>query len=285
MRGVVDFVKESVPGMVDYLLVISTPVPESYSSHVGPAADRHDRLVVADALSQRGSMMPVLEREAVPLLPDFLDVPRNLAIVASAVIRTSKGQQQKLRPTDALLDEFISRCFEVEETALQRVSQLASRASDNAPSSPPTNRHSTSPTTTTRFRQSSMSKSPPSSHRPRKTSRPATAPSYSDLSDATHGISDISLPSSPISTSILVPPNRLLPRGSQVDLRGGQPSSPEDGAHAQQENHFRAQDSIAAQLPVDSLPVIPKPADSQTESDDQARKNPKKGILRGILRR
>jgi hypothetical protein len=309
MRGVKDFLKDSLPGMIDYILVISTPVPDPYGAYpgpygpyTGPSEDRRNRLNIVDALQQRGATMPVLFREAVPLLPHLLDVPRHLAVVASAVIRASKGKQQRRKPSqpiDAQLDAFIARCFEVEETALHRVSQLASRAPENPPASPTAHRLSTSSTVTARFRQPSISsvpRSPPSNHRPlnsQKSSRSATVPSQSDLSDTPQGPemqSDASFPVSPVSNIVLPPPSRLLTRASQTDLSSGQPSSPEDTSWSRRRSRLKAKststDSIpsyTAQSPADSSPVAAKTIESQTESDDQIRK--KKGILRGILTR
>jgi hypothetical protein len=306
MRGVQDFLKDSLPGMIDYILVISTPIPDPYGAYpgpygpyTGPSEDRRNRLNIVDALQQRGAIMPVLFREAVPLLPHLLDVPRHLAVVASAVIRASKGKQQRRKPSqpiDAQLDEFIARCFEVEETALQRVSQLASRAPEPPPASPTARRLSTSSAVTARFRQPSINsvpRSPPFNHRPlnsQKSCRPATAPSQSDLSNTLQGPemqSDASFPASP---SILTPPSRLSARASQTDLNSGQPSSPEDISWSRRKSRLKAKststDSIpsyTAQSPADSSPVAAKAVESQTESDDQIRK--KKGILRGILTR
>lgn len=306
MRGVKDFLKDSLPGMVEYILVISTVVsdpygayPGPYGSYTGPPADIRERLTIIDALRQRGVTMPVLDREAVPLLPHLLDVPRHLAVVTSAVIRASKGKQHRRKPSEpveAQLDEFIARCFEVEETALHRVSQLASRAAKNPPASPIANRHSASEAVSAHFRRpiSSMPKSSPSSHRPlssQKPSRLATAPSQSDLSDAAQGSevpSDASLPSSPISSNVLAPPSQLLPRTSQTDLKSGRPFLPEEATWSRRNGKVRSisTDSIplySGQPTADSSPVVPKTIQSQIESEEQIRK--KKGILRGILTR
>lgn len=306
MRGMKDFLKDSVPAMVDYILVVSTPVSDSYGSHAGSATDRHDRLNVFNALRQRSNTLPVLYREAIPCLPYLLDVPRHLAEVTSAVIRTSKGQHQRHKPCElpvGLLDEFIAKCIEVEELALQRVSSLAARRSsrdDDRPSTPVRNQLSTSPVAA-RLRQLSISKSPPSTHRPytsRNFSRPATAPaSQSDLSDTLRYpevLSDASLPSSPVSNSILVP-SRLMTRPSQADMNSGQlTSSPEDKPSWSLQNikRFNARSTSTDSIPSSSVkspgsaPVAYKAVESQTDvSDDASKKNLKKGILRGILTR
>lgn len=304
MRGMKEFLQESLPAMVDYILVVSTPVSDSLGLHAGSVTDRHDRMNVVNALRQRSDTLPILYREAIPCLPYLLDVPRHLAEVTSAVIRTSKTQQLKYKPgelPDSLLDEFIAKCVEVEELALQRVSSLAARRpsrDDDLSSTPPRNRQPTSPIEA-RFRKISISKSPPSTHRPyasRNFSRPATAPaSQADLSDTLRypeASSDASLPSSPNSMPV---PSRLVTRASQADMNGGQlTSSPEDKPSwsLQSSKRFNARstsaDSIpsSAQSPADSAPVTSKAAELQTDvSDDASKRNSKKSILRGILTR
>jgi hypothetical protein len=130
MRGVKDFLRDSIPAMIDYILVVSTPSNDAYMSL--PVSDRHDRLNIVNSLRQRASTMPMLDREAVPMLPFLLDIPRHLAIITSGVIRNSRDFQEKsrrLEHVDQALDEFCAKCFEVEEIALLRVSQLATRMS------------------------------------------------------------------------------------------------------------------------------------------------------------
>lgn len=117
--------------MIDYILVVSNPSKEGYA-HSGSMYDRHDRLNVVNSLRERGSMKPVLDREAIPMLPHLLDIPRHLAIITSAVIRRSRDYLAQDRTGDAndkALFEFCSKCFAVEEHALTRVSQLATRIS------------------------------------------------------------------------------------------------------------------------------------------------------------
>jgi len=290
MRGVKDFLKESLPGMVDYILVISTPVSEAYGPCPEPSVEKRERLAIVNALRERGTIMPVLDREAVPLLPHLLDVPRHLAVVTSAVIRASKGKQKRkpVEPADAQFDEFIARCFEVEETALHRVSRLASRSSEKNSAFSATNRHSTSPTIG--FRPPPCNSMSPSSHRslvPQNSPRPASQSDFSGMSQGLEMLSDTFLTSSPVSTNVQ-PPSSQLTRVSQPDL-SGQPSSPEDGTWSQRRNKLTGRStstdsipSFIAQSPADSSLTL-KAAESQTESDDQMRK--KKGLLRGILTR
>lgn len=133
MRGVKTFLKQNLPAMVDYILVVSTPIYDTYSPHSGHPTFSHQRLKVVNSLHQRGPTIPVLEREAVPLLPHVLDIPRHLACVSSSLIRSARlvGSKANSDERDHLSD-LCSRCFEVEEIALQRVSQLAANESHPA---------------------------------------------------------------------------------------------------------------------------------------------------------
>lgn len=139
MRGVKEFLSSSRPAMIDYIFVVSSPGPEPPSTM--SVADRHIRLQVIDSLRQRGTSMPPLHREAIPLLPYMLDVPRHLALISSAVIRRSRGYQGKPRKAgaeDPRVAEFCGRCYELEDRALRRVTRLAGRSSQEPPRKRPT---------------------------------------------------------------------------------------------------------------------------------------------------
>jgi len=173
MRGVKDFLKDSLPAMIDYILVVSTPAKsESYAANAEDPTERHERLAVVNALRHRTSQMPVLNRESIPM-PLIPDIPKQLAIITSAVIRNSRDYHSRAKPNDPSdrpLNEFSSRCFDVEESALQRVSQLAARISSDRrrPEHSPSLSASGSPSTS-------------APKRTRKSSgRPSTAPSPSD---------------------------------------------------------------------------------------------------------
>ena len=130
MRGIKNFLKQNLPAMVDYILVVSTPIHDSYHPLSGHPAFSHQRLKVVNSLHQRGLTISTLEREAIPLLPHVLDIPRHLASVSSSLIRSVRLVGSKVESDeDDHLSELCSRCFEVEEIALQRVSQLASAES------------------------------------------------------------------------------------------------------------------------------------------------------------
>lgn len=130
------FLKENLPAMVDYIHIVSTPVDEmNPPSTRSEEMDRHDRLTIVNSLRQRKKTMTTLDREAILNLPHLIDIPQHLANITSAVIRNSRDLSARPRTgddTDLAVDEFCSRCFEIEEEALFRVRQLASKlASDS----------------------------------------------------------------------------------------------------------------------------------------------------------
>ncbi|GBE77946.1 Rho GTPase activation protein [Sparassis crispa] len=131
MRGVKDFLTGSLQAMVDYIVVVSTPEPGDNRS-TSYALDGHERLRIMNALRQRGAAVPVLYREAIPLLPHLLDIPKHLAAVTSQVVRYTKvhsvGAAMASNTEDGCFDEFRSKCVAVEEQALHRVSQMATEA-------------------------------------------------------------------------------------------------------------------------------------------------------------
>lgn len=111
--------------MIDYILVVSTPSQEGYATS-STVDDMHDRIYVAKSIRERGKSQPALVREAIPILPHLLDIPRQMAMVVSAVIRHStKFVESEVPKEDHALLEFCSQCMDLEENALFRVSQLA----------------------------------------------------------------------------------------------------------------------------------------------------------------
>lgn len=130
MRGVEDFLKNNHQSMIDYIVTVSTPLSDGITSNGGDARSRHYRLQIANALRRRTKVMTSLERESVPILPHLVDIPKQLAIITSAVVRNSReliGQPRTSDDVEIAVDEFCSKCFEVEEDALSRASQLVSK--------------------------------------------------------------------------------------------------------------------------------------------------------------
>ncbi|OCH96153.1 Rho GTPase activation protein [Obba rivulosa] len=130
MRGVKDFLSNTTQAMIDYIVVVSTPdMDHTTTSPV--TSDRHERLRILNTLRRRGAAAPLLFREAVPLLPHMLDLPKHLAVLSSVVVRYSRTNHYD--PTlpvgsdERPFKELCLRCMEVEEQALQRVSQLATK--------------------------------------------------------------------------------------------------------------------------------------------------------------
>lgn len=259
MKGVQTFLKDRLLAMTDYIAVVSTPTTESFlSSSQLSDAERHERLHIVNALHQRKKVMTSLDREAIPNLPHLLDVPKHLAIITSAVIRSSRELSSLPRTgddTDLYVDEFCSRCFEVEEEALERVSQLATRLKSDdgtklrthAASDPGHESLSSSQITTT---MSSSRVSP----RQRKMSRPTTAPAPSGST------SPIRQTYSPTVLAV------TSPRAFATIL-------PEDQMVHSPRAAYMPPQSNATQGYVQPQPDI----------DDPTRK--RKGLLKGILRR
>ncbi|KAK0506229.1 GTPase activating protein [Armillaria luteobubalina] len=135
MRGLKDFLQESLPAMVDYLVIVSTPGKDGYRSPKSSSSGRHDRIHVVNSLRQRAPEMTKLNLEAIPMPPHLLDVPRHLAIITSAVIRNSRDylatSHSLADKDDRLMRDLCSKCYDIEEQALHRVSQLASQMSVN----------------------------------------------------------------------------------------------------------------------------------------------------------
>ena len=132
MHGVRDFLVDSRQAMIDYILVVSTSVPDNFpipGSPEGSDSGREQRVQVIESLRFRGANMPLLNREAIPLLPHLLDVPRHLAVISSAIVRRSNEvlakHQANGTPVDPDLQEFVNKCLEIEQQALKRVSKLA----------------------------------------------------------------------------------------------------------------------------------------------------------------
>jgi len=196
MRSIKDFLTSSRAAMIDYIFVVSSPGPGARGSLSTLAFDeRLNRLRVIDSLNHRSATMPLLYREAIPVLPYLLDVPRHLAVISSAVIRRSVAYRGTLKSdsSEAIdLEEFCEKCYVIEEHALRRVNQLGSlvlqapsrkkrpsntsvggRSSTTSIRSNPLPSH-------TRSTQSGKEKESPVTSLVSLTSRPSTAPTPSD---------------------------------------------------------------------------------------------------------
>lgn len=203
MRGVKNFLQKNLSAMVDYILVVSTPIHDTCNPRSGHPAFSHQRLEVVNSLHQRGSTIPILEREAIPLLPHVLDIPRHLACVSSSLMRSARLVGSKVNSVENdHLSDLCSRCFEVEEITLQRVSQLAT-----VQSHPVALRWDVlRPHLLDETRHSPPSPTSPIGHARSQSFRPSTAPSSSDrpLPPSSYPLPDSPLPPNPVPGDLTV---------------------------------------------------------------------------------
>jgi hypothetical protein len=288
MRGVKNFLQQNLPAMVDYILVVSTPIHDTHNPHSGHPAFSHQRLKVVNSLHQRGPTIPILEREAVPLLPHVLDIPRHLACISSSLIRSARLVGSKANSVERdHLSNLCSRCFEVEDIALQRVSQLATVESY------PAALRWDAP------RPRLLGKTPPSPTSPigrihPKSFRPSTTPSPSDqpLQTSSQPLPDSSFPPDPSPGDIPV-----LRRGSVPEISSREsPTFPDDRVPLTPSRpHFLrpksvSADSISTFISNSAEPHTPSPfvhvlrnpdAASAAACDESGKKT--KSIFNGLL--
>lgn len=132
MGSVKSFIRDSLPGMIDYIREVSTPTPSSLNVCSHASEDKHDRIQAMNALRERKSTMPTLHKEALLFLPHLLDVPKHLAILTSAVVRGTRHHRARSPVgTNEVLDAFTRSCLDIESEALRCVSQLGRRTHAN----------------------------------------------------------------------------------------------------------------------------------------------------------
>jgi len=143
MQGIKGFMSNSIPAMMDYIIEVSTPLSGGLAT-TAISSHQYDRLQTLHSLRQRSAALPTLHRESIPLLPHLVDVPKHLAVLISAVVRSSKGSHNRpLHSGDeGKMEAFFNACLEAEAHALQCVSRLAVRAprSSRRPVTAPSNR-------------------------------------------------------------------------------------------------------------------------------------------------
>ncbi|KAF9481431.1 GTPase activating protein [Pholiota conissans] len=285
MRGIQDFLRDSHRAMEDYLRVVSTPTNESMSSSNTMSDiyrhERHERLNVVHALRQRKKTMTTLDREAVLNLPHLVDVPKHLAIISSAVIRNSRELNARPRTgddTDLAVDEFCSRCFEVEEEALLRVGQLATKLASGRPNIADGSNHRDQDTPRSpgfEVTSTVISTNAHPTRARRKSLRPSTAPSPAGLNDSSHRqifSGNEAPPSNHRTVSTITKDEHRL--WTEQNIRTLHHKSPSIDSFPP-----------AAQHNIQVVPVrLPRPEVPLPDSVDDSGKR-KKGLLRGILRR
>lgn len=285
MAGVKDFLTTSLPAMVDYIAAVSAPLDDPYPSNQAMAMARHNRLSIVNSLRERSANLTVLDREAIPVLPHLLDIPRQLAIITSAVIRSSRDpslQPQMATLKGTPLEDFCARCFDAEEQALVRVTQLAAKLSldKRRPSLPHIHSSQNSNGTGPSASLASVDRVPetprPAPRVKRKSLRPSTAPSSGH---------------NPSPSKRFGPEDPGSPRVFSRSKAGEEPRSPPSREGKKVERrplHVKAPstDSIPTYKNIGKAVTSP-PKDRANESfndlaDDTTKR--KKGILRGILR-
>ncbi len=274
MRGVKFFLEEKLPEMVDYILVVSTPGPEDCPQ---PPSEMHIRSRAIRALHDRKRAMSDLQRELLPHEQHFLDIPRHLAIITSAIVRHSRN----VSPEDPAIADLYNRCRDVERHALYHVSRHTALHSGGGGSTTRTFHAaelSRSPTTSSYGPTEGPPSSPPAKSRTSSLhSRPKTAPSGAVSDSALHNITGSRRSQEyPLSRSELDP-------------------SGEPGAEASKEDRddswiIKRQASRPRSISTDSIPNFRDTASRGIDMPVEATVRPrnaerKKGFLRNILNR
>ena len=181
MRGIKSFLEEKLPQMLDYILVVSTPGPEDSPR---PQSEMHARSRAVRALRDRKRAMSDLQKELIPHEQHFLDIPRHLAIITSAIVRHSRD----VSPEDPAIAGLYNRCRDVERHALYYVSRHAALRGGGSVARPfPAAELSRSPTTSSYGPTEEPPSSPPIKSRTSSLhSRPKTAPSGAMSDSALH---------------------------------------------------------------------------------------------------
>ena len=247
MRGVQlqDFLKDTLPAMIDYITVISSPVHKS-SNHAYDV-NQLDQLDAVNALRRRSQRMTVLEKESIPILPHLLDIPKHLAIVKSAIIRNYNSRHKTNDESrDLAVEKLCSVCHEIEQEALRRVSQAAKLPESKHPSNSAVMEETPLPL---------LSVHQPSRHRK---SFPSRAPSPSE-------------PNSPVDRQMSFGGSSSSPRRATYD-----------DAVLSNERYARAMHMKAPST--DSTTLLRSSCVLEPSIDTDPGKR-KKGLLKGILRR
>ena len=88
LRAVRDFLLNNHKAMINYIDSLSSKGPEVSVPIPSPLStdERYARKRIASVLAQRGKNALILHREAIPLLPHMIDLPRHLAAEANPIL-------------------------------------------------------------------------------------------------------------------------------------------------------------------------------------------------------
>lgn len=219
--------------------------------------------------------MSDLEKELIPHEQHFLDIPRHLAIITSAIVRHSRN----VSPEDPAVAGLYNRCRDVERHALYYVSRHAASHGGGSAAHPfPAAELSRSPTTSSYGPTEEPPSSPPTNSRTSSIhSRPKTAPSGAMSDSALHTIA-------------------ASRRSQEYPLFRSESSTPrEPGAEASKEDRdesrrmSRRQASHHRSISTDSIPLPRDTGSGGTDTTIEAVRprfaERKKGFLRNILNR
>ncbi|KAG8744414.1 hypothetical protein FRC10_010192 [Ceratobasidium sp. 414] len=121
MRSIKTFNEDNVDAMIDYLIFVSTPAERLLSSPtIHPNVHHQYHLppresAIHTALHARLSAMPAIHRESLPVLPHMSDEARDLAAIASAVVRNARMPKQPEFGSEKIVEQDLGRMGETLE--------------------------------------------------------------------------------------------------------------------------------------------------------------------------
>lgn len=298
MRVVQEFISDSIQTMTVYIVDVSTvDTEDGYHKAPNTSHEPSEQMRIKSFLQQRSSTVGALQKEATPSLPHLLDLPKHLAVVSSLVARYSRSHADQFAPLDSsasptkqdLLREFCSRCIDVEDQALFRVSRLAVKTKQHSVSqkrsmdaaTATSSKHASPVFSLGESKASAARKAP----REKRSSRPSTAPSPSTPSK--RSINDASVPPSPISRRQLsglvrsVVSTSTAPPQVEARSRDGETAIKRTPPSAYRPRSNSTNSTLQANVTESPLQVADSSASDNL--DDQGRR--KKGLLRGIWNR
>jgi hypothetical protein len=119
VKLVANFMEDNVPAMRDFLTLVSSPKQDRVPVNRFPKGrdnTQDTRLQVMQAIHRQRSTLPTLAREAVMSASHHVDIPRQLAVIASLIA----DHCQKLDP-----DSFTKRGNDISPQSLKRLATLS----------------------------------------------------------------------------------------------------------------------------------------------------------------
>ncbi|KAG8691249.1 hypothetical protein FRC09_011682 [Ceratobasidium sp. 395] len=113
MRSIKTFNEDNVDAMIDYLIFVSTPSERLLSSPtIHPNVHHNYHLppresAIHTALRVRLPAMPAIHRESLPVLPHMSDEARDLAAIASAVVRNARMPKKPEAESEKIVEQDV----------------------------------------------------------------------------------------------------------------------------------------------------------------------------------